>query len=118
MKRSPIIFAAFVALLSLTLFSPGPAPCSATESEGDAAAEAVNAFAIDLYGQLPKSEGNIFFSPYSISASLAIAYAGARGKTESQMAKAFHFSLEKAKISGSFRALNEQVLAAGGKKRY
>ncbi|MGB6065785.1 MAG: serpin family protein [Desulfomonilaceae bacterium] len=116
MKRSPIIFTALFALLSLTLFCPGPALCSAAESEGDAAAKAVNAFAIDLYGQLRDGSGNIFFSPYSISASLAMAYAGARGETESQMAKALHFSLEKSKINGAFRALNEQVLAAGGRK--
>jgi len=52
-----------------------------------------SAFALDLYHQLRGSEGNVFISPYSISAVLAMAYAGSRGRTEEQMAKALRFSL-------------------------
>jgi serpin B len=52
-----------------------------------------NAFAFDLYGQLRAKEGNIFFSPYSISTALAMTYAGARGDTADEMAKALHFTL-------------------------
>jgi hypothetical protein len=37
------------------------------------------AFALDLYQRLKDQPGNLFFSPYSISASLAMTYAGARG---------------------------------------
>jgi len=44
-------------------------------------------FALDLYGQLREAEGNLFFSPYSISTALAITYAGARRNTELQMAQ-------------------------------
>ena len=36
-------------------------------------------FAIDLYKRINAEEGNIFFSPYSISTALALTYAGARG---------------------------------------
>jgi len=114
MKRLPIIFVAFFAHLLLILFIADSAPCQET-SQSEPAAKAVNAFAIDLYGQLRKQEGNLFFSPYSVSASLAMAYTGAAGKTESQMAKALHFNLEKAKINEGFRTLSEQVLAARGK---
>lgn len=113
MKRLPIVFMALSALLSLALLLPGLTPCSTTAPEGEAAAKAVNAFAIDLYGQLRKPEGNIFFSPYSVSAALAMAYTGARGNTESQMANALHFSVGQPKTNEAFRALNEQVLAAG-----
>ncbi len=39
-------------------------------------------FAVDLYQHLAAGEdGNLFFSPYSISAAFAIAYIGARGPT-------------------------------------
>src|SRR5574340_336081 len=38
-----------------------------------------NAFAVDLYQKLRTQEGNLFFSPYSISVALAMTYAGARG---------------------------------------
>ncbi len=53
----------------------------------------INSFAFDLYGELTKEEGNIFFSPYSISSALAMTYAGARGNTEKQMQEALYFDL-------------------------
>src|ERR1700723_1607982 len=49
-----------------------------------------SAFAFDLYDQLSGTEGNLFFSPYSVSTALAMTYGGARGETESQMAKTLH----------------------------
>jgi serpin B len=36
-------------------------------------------FALDLYRALRKEDGNLFFSPHSISTALAMTYAGARG---------------------------------------
>jgi serpin B len=53
--------------------------------------EANNKFALELYAKLQARQGNLFFSPYSISTALAMAYAGARGQTEEQMAKTLHF---------------------------
>lgn len=51
-----------------------------------------NKFAFDLYSQLNKSEkGNIFYSPYSISAALAMTYEGAKGQTASEIKQVFHF---------------------------
>jgi len=50
-----------------------------------------NKFALELYAKLSGKEGNLFFSPYSISTALAMAHAGARGVTEAQMAKVLHF---------------------------
>ncbi len=51
-----------------------------------------NQFAFDLYSELDKSEdGNIFYSPYSISAALAMTYEGARGQTADEMKSVFHF---------------------------
>jgi len=43
-----------------------------------------SAFAFDLYQALRNEDGNIFYSPYSISLALAMTYAGARGETEQQ----------------------------------
>lgn len=42
-------------------------------------------FAFNLYKLVSQEEGNLFYSPYSISAALAMTYAGARGDTEKQM---------------------------------
>jgi len=58
---------------------------------GKIVAEANNAFAFDLYQRLNRSEGNLFFSPLSISSALAMTYAGARGETARQMARVLHF---------------------------
>src|SRR4051812_15674619 len=50
-------------------------------------------FAFDLFGKLRAQEGNLFLSPYSISSALAMTYAGARGETAAEMAKALHLHL-------------------------
>lgn len=52
-----------------------------------------NSFCFDLYHQLMSEQGNLFFSPYSISTALAMTYAGAKGETEKQMAEVLHFTL-------------------------
>ncbi|MCL5281324.1 MAG: serpin family protein [Planctomycetes bacterium] len=46
-----------------------------------------NCFALQLYQRLQGEKGNLFFSPYSISTALAMTYAGARGRTQEQMAQ-------------------------------
>jgi serpin B len=52
-----------------------------------------NRFAFDLYQQVrDQNEGNIFFSPFSISTALAMTYAGANGSTADEMKSALHFS--------------------------
>jgi len=55
-------------------------------------AESVNELAFDLYRKLAGQEdGNLFFSPYSISSALAMTYGGARGETAEQMEEVLHF---------------------------
>jgi serpin B len=61
-----------------------------------------NTFALDFYGQLSSQSGNLFFSPYSISAALAMTYAGARGETEKQMAKVLRFDSDQSKFHPLF----------------
>jgi serpin B len=68
-------------------------------------------FALDLYGKLRSQEGNLFFSPYSISTALAMTYGGARGETEKQMAHALHFDLPTDKLHPAFAALEESLNA-------
>ena len=53
-----------------------------------------SAFAFELYRELKGKEGNLFYSPHSISLALAMTYAGARGETAEQMADTLHFILE------------------------
>ncbi len=66
-----------------------------------------NAFAFDLYHTIAaENEGNLFYSPLSISQALAMTYAGARGTTESEMAQTLHFTLSQAALHPAFAALN------------
>jgi len=66
-------------------------PISAEESQ---VIKGNNEFAFDLYRQLSKTEeGNLVFSPFSISTALAMTYAGARGETAEQMEKTLHYPL-------------------------
>src|SRR6266498_4676847 len=64
-----------------------------------------NAFALDLYQSLHSRNGNLIYSPYSISLALAMTYAGARGETESQMAQTLHF-LPQDQLHPAFNALD------------
>jgi len=51
------------------------------------------AFALDLHGALADAEGgNLFLSPYSVSAALAMVYAGARGETETRMRETLRYA--------------------------
>jgi len=70
-------------------------------------------FALALYGALFDKGANLFCSPYSISQALAMTYAGARGATEQEMAKALHFTLPQARLHAAFNAL-DQALASRG----
>ncbi|HEX7667781.1 MAG TPA: serpin family protein [Polyangiaceae bacterium] len=63
-------------------------------------------FAVAAYGQLAKADGNLFFSPYSISSALAMEYAGAKGQTATDMATALSFSLPQDKLHPAFDAID------------
>jgi serpin B len=65
-----------------------------------------NAFAFDLYQAVREADGNLFFSPYSISAALAMTYAGARSNTERQMAETLHYTLQQEQLHPVFNALD------------
>ncbi|MGA2167918.1 MAG: serpin family protein [Terracidiphilus sp.] len=86
--------------------SLSPTPDQAAVAEGN------NAFAVELYGQLRKQNGNLFFSPESISTAFAMAYAGARGDTASEIAKALHFTLPPERLHPAMGALLANLNAA------
>ena len=75
------------------------------------------AFAIDLYQTVRKQTEHagkgVFLSPHSISTALAMTYAGARGETEKEMAKALHFTLPQEKIHSAFNWLDLTLESRG-----
>jgi len=64
--------------------------------------QANNLFALDLYNHYKTKEGNIFFSPYSISTALAMTYEGAKGKTASEIQDVFHFPKDGEKMRSGY----------------
>jgi len=85
-------------------------------SHGEPVPEANTAFALDLYGQLKSTPGNLFFSPYSISTCLTMTYAGARGDTEKQMRQVLHLESDQRKVHSAFGELQRQLGKAGEQK--
>jgi serpin B len=71
------------------------------------------AFALSLYQQLRSEKGNLFYSPFSISAALAMTWAGARTTTEAQMAEALHFTLPQEKLHPAFNTLDAALMSRG-----
>ena len=70
-------------------------------------------FAFNLYELLSEEEGNLFYSPYSISAALAMTYAGARGDTEKQMADTLQFYLSQNQLHPAFNSLDQELASRG-----
>ena len=64
-----------------------------------------SAFAFELYQSLKEKDGNLFYSPHSISLALAMTYAGARSETAQQMADTLHFTLPQERLHPAFNSL-------------
>src|SRR5262245_51515839 len=67
-----------------------------------------NDFSIALYQKVRPREGNVFFSPFSIRAVLAMGLAGARGGTAEQMVKALRISTAPSGIHADIAAFVSQ----------
>ena len=73
-------------------------------------------FALDLYQSLSESYGNLFYSPYSISLALAMAYGGAAGETETQIAETLSFRLPQDRLHSAFNALDQELAPSSQEK--
>lgn len=70
---------------------PRRAGVDPTPDQSTLFATANDRFAMDLWRQLRRQDGNLAVSPASISIALAMTWGGARGETASQMADVMHF---------------------------
>ena len=86
-----------------------------SEGVGDLAGlvDGNSAFSFDLFQSLKSQDGNLFYSPHSISLALAMTYAGADGQTAGQMADTLHFSLPQDRLHPAFNALDQQLASRG-----
>jgi len=76
------------------------------------------AFGFDLYLDLAaRNEGkNVFISPHSVSSALAMAYAGARGETASQMRQTLGFGEQPESTFEAFNALDLELDRRGSEQ--
>jgi serpin B len=122
-KRKTLLISLFLVLCLMIVFGISETACKASTADGNdmrAVVAGNTDFAFALYGKLkddpnatiPKGEpnGNLFFSPYSLSTALAMTYAGARGNTEKQMATALHFTLPRRNLYSAFGTLQKQLI--------
>ena len=73
-------------------------------------AEDLNEFALDLYHQLAKEEGNLVYSPYSIYQAFLMVYAGADTETRTQIAEVLDIDLEDGDLVHEWmNALNQRL---------
>lgn len=79
----------------------------------DTLSQGNTAFALDLYQQLRSEDGNIFYSPYSISAALAMTYGGARGNTAAEIEQVMHYNLGQDDTHTGFNALDLALASRG-----
>ncbi len=116
MNRLPQVFSA---ILLIALFSAISATSMEASIFGTSSRENLvqgnTAFAIQLYHELGAREGNLFFSPYSVSSALGMTYAGARGNTEKEMKDVLHFPLDQAQLHPAFRKMNRELAATAQK---
>jgi len=95
--------------------SDKPRVTSPNVDEADLATlvEGNSTFAFDLYQAIRESDGNLFYSPYSISLALAMTYAGAQGETAQQMADTLQFVLSRDRLHPAFNALDLELARRG-----
>ncbi len=76
-----------------------------TDAQMQALAGDNTAFALDFYNQIRSEDGNIIYSPFSISVALAMTMAGAEGATETAMLDALKMSLPADMVYPAYDAL-------------
>jgi serpin B len=131
MKPSPCIIAAVSVLLFLwcsTLDPDGANPPeqqfsiaksetvvrenpSASSEDVMKQAESINNFAVAMYQQLKEEGKNLFFSPYSITAALAMTAAGANGNTKQQILDALQVTLQGVAFDQAINAIDQSIMS-------
>ena len=76
-----------------------------SEADSQALLTGNSQFAFDFYRQVRGQEGNLVFSPYSISLAAAMLHPGANDETASQIAKALDYTLPASQLHPAFNAL-------------
>ena len=130
-KISSALLVSMLVLVSCTPAATTPAPTAAAnagmlqstltretkvqvpESDIQTLSKDNRAFAVNLYQKLRSQDGNLIFSPYSVSLALAMVSAGARNETADQIASAMQFSLPFDQLHPAFNVLDSTLESLG-----
>ncbi|OGI11662.1 hypothetical protein A3K64_00905 [Candidatus Micrarchaeota archaeon RBG_16_36_9] len=98
------------------IFIPTADDSGATVKGVADAVKANNQFSINLYSEINKGNNdNIFFSPWSISTAMAMAYEGAREDTADEIQSVFHFPEDVNERRSSFAKVLNTINKGSGK---
>jgi len=100
--------------LALVAALAGPRGAASPEVPATDAAHAGAALGADLYRLFATRDGNVFFSPYSISEALALLGAGADGKTRQEVLDTLHWTRPSDQMAAAFGAQDLQLDGAVG----
>jgi len=89
---------------------------AAAQDQSRALTQAYNASGQELFKQLSARPGNIVFSPYSIGAAMAMALLGARGETETEIARVLHHRQDRDEIGRANADVLAKLDAYGGEE--
>lgn len=112
MRKYPVLSVILVGLMLAMPVAKSLAAKPVAPSATGNIVQGNNAFAVKLYRELGATNGNLFFSPYSISAALGMTYGGARGTTAREMASVLHFRLPQKELPRAFKALTGKLVAS------
>src|SRR5438270_8165391 len=100
------VFLAPLACASTSIESPPASPQAPASLDAGAVslAKRGNLFAVDMLHTLDRDH-NLAFSPASLSAALAMTYAGARAETADEIRRAMHFDADAPEVARSYAAL-------------
>lgn len=104
-KTQPTIFLLLILLLPQFSFSQ----TKPMREETKALVKSNNEFAIKAYAEMSKKNGNIFFSPFSLSAALAMVLGGAKGSTADQIAEVLRLNPNQKNLHGEYALLLNQL---------
>lgn len=95
-----------------------PAHAQKLDPEVQTLVQGNSEFAANLYQKLAVKDGNLFFSPYSISNALSMTYAGAKGNTATEMKTTMRFHLMDDRLHPAYGKLISQLHAEGKKRPF
>lgn len=119
MRRLEAFAAALIAVASCFFQNTLQANEEEEERKEEKLTRSINDFAFSLNLQLVSDPtANVLFSPYSLFSTLSLTYAGARGNTAAQIAKALSLQVDVKELANQAAKLQKQLIPAKGEKSY